>query len=431
MQGALAARLQPHSRSEGDHWARVWIIAGALLAVALVMNMFFMAVWGWGMLAIAPLYLFVHRGELGPRAGGDSRWAGLRLPWKTGAAAAAATAAPALRSTESGLAILDRELRVVWCNEAGSVQLGLHAGCLARTALNSIAPDCTAIPPLSGEGRVLIRTVDGRSLALQWLPFVDSDWLLVTREVTGKEDAGANHRNFIADASHELRTPLTVIMGLLETVTELDLDRERSTYYFDLMEQQGRRMQAIVDGLLKLSKLESLPAPDCPDRVEIGRLLSRIRAEAEVLSGGRHRIVLEVDTGADLLGAEHEVSSAVANLVSNAIRYTLAGGEIRIEWRAGEEGAALVVRDTGIGIEPQHIPLLTRRFYRVEEGHSRNVGGTGLGLSIVQRVLERHEATLDIESAPGKGSTFTARFPAHRVLSSATPVAACNAYEAL
>ena len=105
----------------------------------------------------------------------------------------------------------------------------------------------------------------------------------------------------------------------------------------------------------------------------------------------------------------------MSNLVTNAIRYTPAGGEIRLLWRASAEGASFAVEDTGIGIEPEHIPRITERFYRVDRGRSRETGGTGLGLAIVKHALLRHQANLDIESEPGKGSRFTARFPARRV----------------
>jgi two-component system phosphate regulon sensor histidine kinase PhoR len=124
-----------------------------------------------------------------------------------------------------------------------------------------------------------------------------------------------------------------------------------------------------------------------------------------------------------VLGAEAELSSAFGNLASNAIRYTPAGGEVRLTWRAGPEGAALTVEDTGIGIEREHLPRLTERFYRVDRGRSRETGGTGLGLAIVKHALARHQASLDIESEPGKGSRFTARFPARRVVPALAPTA--------
>ena len=131
---------------------------------------------------------------------------------------------------------------------------------------------------------------------------------------------------------------------------------------------------------------------------------------------GQH-ISLEAEAGLWLRGNPSELHSAFSNLVSNAVRYTPAGGEIRVRWYADAEGAAhFEVQDTGIGIEPQHLPRLTERFYRVDTDRSRASGGTGLGLAIVKHVLQRHEARLNVESTPGKGSTFRCDFPRQRVL---------------
>jgi two-component system phosphate regulon sensor histidine kinase PhoR len=100
--------------------------------------------------------------------------------------------------------------------------------------------------------------------------------------------------------------------------------------------------------------------------------------------------------------------------VSNAVRYTPPGGKVRIAWREDGAGASFSVEDTGVGIEPEHIPRLTERFYRVDRGRSRETGGTGLGLAIVKHALARHQATLEITSQPGIGSRFTARFSPQR-----------------
>ena len=144
-------------------------------------------------------------------------------------------------------------------------------------------------------------------------------------------------------------------------------------------------------------------------------MIDKLRRDAEALSGGRHTVVVETDGQGDLRGSEPELVSAFANLVSNAVRYTPPGGTIRISWRAGPQGAEFAVQDSGIGIDPKHIPRLTERFYRVDRGRSRDAGGTGLGLAIVKHSLNRHQAQLDIKSTPGLGSRFAARFPASRV----------------
>jgi two-component system phosphate regulon sensor histidine kinase PhoR len=117
------------------------------------------------------------------------------------------------------------------------------------------------------------------------------------------------------------------------------------------------------------------------------------------------------------LGSRDELASAFGNLVSNAIRYTPSGGTITLGWRVDDNGTGVfAVTDSGIGIAPEHLPRLTERFYRIDRSRSRATGGTGLGLAIVKHVLLRHQATLEIASEPGKGSTFAVRLPARRVL---------------
>jgi two-component system phosphate regulon sensor histidine kinase PhoR len=182
------------------------------------------------------------------------------------------------------------------------------------------------------------------------------------------------------------------------------------------MAEQSKRMQRIVDDLLTLSTLESAPSPSLDERVRVVPLLARLRADAVALSGGKHRIALDATGDFDLLGAEDEIASAFGNLVSNAIRYTPDGGEVRMSWRASDGAAEFAVEDSGVGFAPEHIPRLTERFYRVDRGRSRATGGTGLGLAIVKHILNRHQATLDIHSVPGKGSRFAVRFPARRVV---------------
>jgi len=189
----------------------------------------------------------------------------------------------------------------------------------------------------------------------------------------------------------------------------------------DLMQPQAERMRRIIDDLLALSTLEHAPPP-AEERIAVRPMLERLRAETELLSGGRHRISLRIDGECDLRGAEQEISSALTNLAGNAVRYTPAGGEIRLSWRTDPGGGEFAISDTGIGIDAAHLPRLTERFYRVDRSRSRETGGTGLGLAIAKHALARHQATLAVESTPGKGSTFRARFPAARLAPSAQKV---------
>jgi two-component system phosphate regulon sensor histidine kinase PhoR len=211
-------------------------------------------------------------------------------------------------------------------------------------------------------------------------------------------------------------------VGFLETVRELPLDAQRVRDYTGMMREQAARMQHIIEDLLALSALESAPPPP-EERVRVAPLLERLRVDAEALSAGRHEISLLGKPTKDLLGSETELASAFGNLVSNAIRYTPAGGKVNIAWQDGEAGASFTVEDSGVGIPAEHIPRLTERFYRVDRSRSRETGGTGLGLAIVKHALLRHQAALDIASQPGRGSRFSARFSPQRTLPLTQPEA--------
>jgi two-component system phosphate regulon sensor histidine kinase PhoR len=322
-----------------------------------------------------------------------------------------------------GVAVLDTQYRVDWCNDAAREHLGLDPERdRGQPIVNVVrAPEFVEYLRAGNFSEALrLRSPgSGRALALQIVSFGDEEHILLSQDVTGAEMVEAMRRDFVANVSHEMRTPLTVLAGFLETIQDLKLDASRVRDYVGLMAPQAERMKRLIDDLLVLSALEHAPPPPDAERVPLRALLERVRAEAEALSAGRHRISVEADGDDDLLGAESELASAFVNLASNAVRYTPAGGEIRIRWRSNppgaDGGAEFSMEDSGIGIDSEHLPRLTERFYRVDRGRSRETGGTGLGLSIVKHALARHQAALAIESTPGKGSRFSARFPAARL----------------
>jgi len=324
-----------------------------------------------------------------------------------------------------GVVILDAQNRIEWCNEGA----GRHFGFDLRTDLGRPVTNLVRQPEFAAyvEAEDYAHAIPlhsehggGLTLSVQVIPYGEAQKLLLSRDITRLEKVETVRRDFVANVSHELRTPLTVLAGFLETVRELKLDPQRTRDYMNLMAEQARRMQRIVDDLLALSTLESSPEPSLEERVNVQGLLARVKADAEALSGGKHHVTLDAMEGFDIAGAESEIASALGNLASNAVRYTPEGGTVRLTWRASSAGAEFIVEDTGVGIEPQHIARLTERFYRVDRGRSRETGGTGLGLAIVKHALLRHQAMLDIHSEPGKGSRFSVRFPAPRVLPAAT-----------
>lgn len=310
--------------------------------------------------------------------------------------------------------------RIVWFNQAAGPLLGLqypqHHGATIATVLQPLpvaqwlaagrnAEPLQDIPsPCDAELR----------LSLRLLPYSDEMWLLIAHDISKSLRLEQMRRDFVANVSHELRTPLTVVHGYLEMI-DADDNPQWSPILAE-MQRQSQRMTQLVEDLLTLSRLESRNTL-ADEPVAMAPLLSSLQREAEALSQGQHRISIEDSAQMDLRGAGKELHSAFSNLVSNAVRYTPAGGAISIRFtRTADGGAALTVQDTGTGIAPAHLPRLTERFYRISTSRSRETGGTGLGLAIVKHILGLHGAQLRISSELGVGSLFTCSFNADRVL---------------
>lgn len=312
-----------------------------------------------------------------------------------------------------GVVIMDDVLFLEWCNPAAEKHLGLRLdrdkGMRVTNLIRS--PEFMDYIILGRYEQPLTLSLRERKLIVQIIPFENRRQILVTHDATETERIEMMRRDFIANASHELRTPLTVINGFLEIAdSQPDLDVKTRMAHLKLMMEQGQRMQNLVEDMLTLTRLESVEYPLRPERVNIHALLEQIHQEAMALSSGRHKITLEID-GPDIMGGAEELRSAFSNLVSNAVRYTPQEGSIHIAWQLKEQGPQFMVKDTGIGIRPEHISRLTERFYRVDKSRSRETQGTGLGLAIVKHVLLRHDALLAIESEPGEGSSFIVKFP--------------------
>ncbi len=325
----------------------------------------------------------------------------------------------AARALPDGVVLLVDD-RIEWCNDTAREHLTLDPVRDAGHAITHLVriPEFIAYLELGDYSKpVELRPDDGRVLSLQVVPYGESQRLVLSRDITRFERLERMRREFVANVSHELRTPLTVISGFLETLREDTPAADPDRRSLDLMDEQAKRMQRLVEDLLTLSSLESSPPPPLEEAVDMAALMERLGAEARALSGGKHRIEVENLAGVTVLGSEKEISSALGNLVSNAIRYTPAGGCVRLVARATREGAEFEVQDSGIGIGAEHLPRLTERFYRVDRGRSRESGGTGLGLAIVKHALGRHGGTLQVWSKPGEGSRFTASFSGARVRS--------------
>lgn len=321
-----------------------------------------------------------------------------------------------------GVIVLNKEDQIVWCNAPASRWFGLDAKQdVGQPIVNLVRNPEFAAYMRNGryDDPLLLRLARGEELvlSLRAVPYGQDEKLLLSRDVTQAEKLETMRRDFVANVSHELKTPLTVVSGFLETIADgnVRLDEPRGSQAMQLMRGQTDRMLRLIEDLLTLSALEANTAPTREEPIDVQALLRAMQQEAEALSAGRHTILVRPGPDAILHGDEREITSAVGNLLSNAVRYTPEGGAISLAWEMHDGEGWIRVEDSGIGIDPRHQVRLTERFYRVDTSRSRDTGGTGLGLAIVKHVLTRHQARLDIQSEPGHGSTFSAVFPASRV----------------
>lgn len=183
------------------------------------------------------------------------------------------------------------------------------------------------------------------------------------------------------------------------------------------MREQTFRMEGLVKQLLTLSKIEAAPAMQLNETIDVPMMLRVVEREAQTLSQQKQTFTFEVDPQLKVLGNDEQLRSAISNLVYNAVNHTPAGTHITVRWEHVANGARFSVADTGPGIAAEHIPRLTERFYRVDKARSRQTGGSGLGLAIVKHALTHHDARLEIESTPGKGTTFSFLLPERLIVS--------------
>ncbi len=401
---------------------RALLAAAGLLIAGIVMSLFSspargLALCSAGLLALAACRVMrslqVH--EDAPRAFEGLRPGHARIPDPAFSINAASV-------QSCGASLLDHDYRVLWCSTLSETHLGVRARSDIGQPIDLIVRGSSfaaylAAGDFSQPLRLSAVGPEDRKLSVWLIPYLESQWLLLSLDVTQAIELETARRNSIADALHELSTPITALAGYLDAMRGFSFGPRRLRDYLDSMEGQCWRLRRTAESLLNLSALEAAPKPSVDERIDLAALSAAILADAEALSTGRHRIVMDADPEFDLLGCGNEIASALGNLVSNAVRYTPAGGEIRLVWHALPDRAVeFAVEDSGIGIAREHIPRLTERFFRVVNEHSHKTAGTGLGLAIVKDILTRHHATLEIESEPGRGSRFAVRFPARRVI---------------
>ena len=324
----------------------------------------------------------------------------------------------------NGVVILNEQREIVWFNRMAGRLLGLRASSDLGVRIENLLRE-PAFGHYLHKGDYTNPVVVRRSspqdsyLSVQLVAYGDGQQLLLAADVSRQMRLEAVRRDFVANASHELRSPLTVISGYLETLgQDPALDADFAAPIAE-MRRQAARMNSIVRDLLELSRLEETDERAGGEPLDVPALMALLRRDVLARPVHPREVRVHSDSQAALIGKESEIHSAFANLVDNAAKYTPPDGSLEMRWWSDRDGGHFSVTDTGIGIPAEHLPRLTERFYRVDPGRSRATGGSGLGLAIVKHVLQRHGAELEIQSTPGKGSTFTCHFPPERIAAEA------------
>ena len=253
-------------------------------------------------------------------------------------------------------------------------------------------------------------------LTLKVVSYDDGKMLLIVHDHGDLMRLQNVRKAFVSNASHEMRTPLTVIIGYLEALTlreEMPASTRRGV---EGALEQAQRLKQLIEDLLSLSRLESMPIKR--EAMEVIDVAMLVRDSIELVKSSdiykQQHFNIHMDDDIEVNGDYRELQSAVQNILDNATKYSPEDTEIVVTWTRSSEGDSILsVIDNGEGIDDADIPRLTERFYRIDKGRSRDMGGTGLGLSIVKHVMERHGGELRISSPKGGGTKVQLYFPAH------------------
>ena len=232
-------------------------------------------------------------------------------------------------------------------------------------------------------------------------------------DTTAEHNLQNLQKDFIANASHELKTPISVIIGYCETLlSEKNTKKNIKESFLKTMGNEAERMSRLVNDLLSLSRIERTefsPPDEKVNLIDILKDVQKICKERKLFKKLKCKFFIP-RKGIFVIGDESELKQVFFNIIENAITHSHTKKAIEVNIKQTKDLVTLIVEDFGIGVANQNIPLLTKRFYRVNPSRSRDSGNTGLGLSIVKHILNRHNANFQIESEMGKGSKFIVTF---------------------
>jgi two-component system phosphate regulon sensor histidine kinase PhoR len=332
--------------------------------------------------------------------------------------------------------MLDNELKPLQTNKASKDLLGeqrFEFG-IMKILSDSKISDSTAQVYYSGKGEVFEYSL-GEPFNMDFIIKIEKfpanspnniAVVIIMQDITTQKTTERLLSDFVANASHEIRTPLASISGFLETLIEVDNDPEMQQKFLCIMREQSERIEKLVSDLLTLSNIQSGAGKAKFEKFSVTDALDKAMQGLYKMAENKNIYIEKNDIAGKktIEGNFDEIARVFDNLISNAIKYSHSDTKVTvsienvnndeiqdIRYNRKQNFVKVTVQDCGEGIEEQHIPRLTERFFRVDKARSSKVGGTGLGLAIVKYILDNHGATLDIKSTVGKGSSFSICFP--------------------
>ena len=318
-------------------------------------------------------------------------------------------------SMSEGFVLTDKEGAVLSANASA---LHLMPACRVGEKLADFAGEDTlrAVDrALEGERQELTFSRDGRSWQLIANPVVSrgrvTGGVLLALDVTEREQRERLRREFSANVSHELKTPLTSISGFAELMMRQPMSPETVRDFSGDIYRESQRLIALVEDIIKLSKLDEGSAPFSREKVDLYALAGEVLDSLKPVADRSGVTLALTGESASVEGVRQLLDEALYNLCDNAVKYNRPGGSVTVDVEQSDTAVRLRVEDTGIGIPYEHQQRVFERFYRVDKSHSKEIGGTGLGLSIVKHAVQFHGGALSLESEPGKGTAVTVTVP--------------------
>jgi two-component system, OmpR family, phosphate regulon sensor histidine kinase PhoR len=334
-----------------------------------------------------------------------------------------------LSSMSEGIIAIDAKERIMEINPAAEHLLGLdHGTSLGKTiqeTVQSVGLLDAALQTLESgsvieKEMILHKGTEDMFLQVHGTPLRDTEKkrigaLIVLSDVTRLRRLENIRKEFVANVSHELKTPITSIKGFVENLTDGSTkNQQEQARMLGIINRQTDRLSSLVDDILILSRIEHDAEQD---KVELtfGSICPVLRNAADGCAkrAEKKRIDLRVECDGDIQAHINAgmLEQALTNLIDNAINYSNEGSAVEITGRKGDKDVVIAVKDSGCGMEKQHLDRIFERFYRVDKARSRQSGGTGLGLAIVKHIALAHNGKVEVESEPGRGSTFSLRLP--------------------